>query len=114
MYMGNIIKLAFRKDKRKQNYFMYEYFLKLFSKLDSTEMVTEICSKLLNEKLYPVEISNIVPILNRNEIKNKKFISRILNIIVLSDAYVTYESNNFLILRNASSFMALKNHVQTP
>ena len=54
MYMANIIKLAFRKDKHKQNYFMYEYFLKLFSKLDSTEMVTEICSKLLNEKLYPV------------------------------------------------------------
>lgn len=64
--MSNIIKLAFRKVKGKQNYFMYEYFLKLFSKLESTEMVAEICSNLLYEKLYPIEISNIVPILNKN------------------------------------------------
>ncbi len=90
--MSNIIKLAFRKVKGKQNYFMYEYFLKLFSKLESTEMVAEICSNLLYEKLYPIEISNILPILNKNLIKNKNFANRIVSIILLSDAYVTFES----------------------
>ena len=59
-------------------------------------MITEICSKLLNERLYPLEISNIVPILSRNEIKNKRFVTRIINIMVMSDAYVTFESNFYI------------------
>jgi hypothetical protein len=55
-------------------------------------MVAEICSNLLYEKLYPIEISNILPILNKNLIKNKNFANRIVSIILLSDAYVTFES----------------------
>lgn len=66
IYLSALVKLAFRKDKRKKNYFMYEYYLRFFSKLQIKEMIVEICEKLLYEKLYPLEISNIVPILNQN------------------------------------------------
>ena len=40
LFLVPIVKLAYRKDKSKNNYFIYEYFLKFFSKLNSADMVT--------------------------------------------------------------------------